>query len=216
MLAAAPRVASLGVSEDISRGIASGQFAILATEVSPSDTRHIVSDYTHQFWPLPAPLPSAPPSAAPPSAAPPSTAPPSASESPPRRDRSFAARWSPKIATGHFTPVPEYFLHNLHRLRPHDHAQGLTPLEALVIVQIVSHKWDERAPFPALGTIAERLSVSRRTIRAALERLEDLGYVRREYSSTGGTSRYHFDGLVRAIEALIAEDARKLAAAEAA
>jgi DNA-binding FadR family transcriptional regulator len=104
----------------------------------------------------------------------------------------------------------------MHRLRPHNQAQGLTSLEAMVIVQIVSHKWDERAPFPALGTIAERLSVSRRTIRGALERLEDFGYVRREFSSTGGTNRYHFDGLVRALESLIAEDARKLAAAEAA
>ena len=202
-----------------------------------------MSDYI-PFWPSSAaPSSAAPPSAAPPSAAPPSAAPPSAAppsaaplsaaplsaaplsvpmpsvpmpSAEPRRDRSFAARWSPKIASGHFTPIPEYFLHNMHRLRPHNNAQGLTSLEAMVIVQIVSHKWDERAPFPALGTIAERLSVSRRTIRGALERLEDFGYVRREFSSTGGTNRYHFDGLVRALESLIAEDARKLAAAEAA
>lgn len=133
---------------------------------------------------------------------------------PPRRDRSYAARWTPRIAEAHFTAIPECFLHNLHRLRPHAGARGLNSTEALIIIQIASHKWDDRAPFPALTTIATRLGVTTRTVRAAVKRLEELGFVRRELSTTGGPSRYHLDGLHRALEALLAEDAVKHAATE--
>lgn len=127
--------------------------------------------------------------------------------SPPAVDRSVAARWTPRLAEHHFTPVSEVFLHNLQRLRPHPGARGLNPTETLVIIQIMSHKWDSRAPWPALTKIAERIGLDVRTVRAAVKRLEELGYLRREPSILGGTNRYHLDGLFRALESLLDENA---------
>lgn len=128
-------------------------------------------------------------------------------------DRSVAARWTPRLAENHFTAVSAVFLENLQRLRPHDGARGLNPTEAMVIIQLMSFKWDARAPFPALTTIADRLGLAPRTVRATVKRLEELGYIRREASTFGGTNRYHFDGLFRALEALL--DERGDAAADA-
>jgi hypothetical protein len=122
-----------------------------------------------------------------------------------------AARWTARLADRHFTPISEVFLHNLQRLRPNPGARGLNPTEALVIIQLMSHKWDNRAPFPALTTIAERIGLQVRSVRAAVKRLEDLGYLRREPSTYGGPNRYHMDGLFAALEGLLDEDA-KLAA----
>jgi len=76
----------------------------------------------------------------------------------------------------------------------------------------MSHKWDSRAPFPALTTIAERIGLDVRTVRASVKRLEDLGYLRREPAPYGGPNRYHLEGLFRALEQLIDEDAKAEAA----
>jgi DNA-binding MarR family transcriptional regulator len=129
-------------------------------------------------------------------------------EKPPKEkdvDRSVAARWSPRLAQS-FSPVPEYFLANYHRLRPREDAQGLTSTEAMVIVQLMSFKWDSRAPFPTIGKIAKRMGLAERTIREAVRRLEQLGYLQREFSPHGGPNRYHVEGLVRALEALMDAD----------
>ena len=124
---------------------------------------------------------------------------------PPSPDRSVAARWTARLAE-RYTPISEVFLHNLHRLRRHPNERGLNPTETLIIIQIMSHKWDGRAPFPALTSIAERMSLDVRTVRASVKRLENLGYLRREPSLNGGPNAYHLDGLFRALEALQDED----------
>ena len=159
----------------------------------------------------PTPQPLGPPLSSPQPQGWPSFGFPSASQHVAQPDRSVAARWTPRLAERHFTPISEVFLHNLQRLRPNPGARGLNPTEALVIIQLMSHKWDSRAPFPALTTIAERLGLQVRSVRAAVKRLEDLGYLRREPSTYGGPNRYHLDGLFTALEALVEEDA-KLAA----
>ena len=128
-------------------------------------------------------------------------------------DRSVAARWTARLAAN-FTPVSRVFLENLPKLRPHDGARGLNATEAMVVIQLVSYKWDSRAPFPALTTIAERMDLNVRTVRAAVKRLEDLKYLRREFSPNGGPSRYHFDGLFQALEAIVDEQERAARANE--
>lgn len=135
------------------------------------------------------------------------------SEQPPHatEDRSVAARWSTRLAT-RFCPVPTYFLENYHRLRPGPNANGLSSTEAMVVIHLVSFKWSARAPFPTVGTIAERMGLHERSVRAAVRNLEQLGYLKREFSRHGGPNRYHFDGLIQALEALMDQD---LAAADA-
>jgi DNA-binding MarR family transcriptional regulator len=112
-----------------------------------------------------------------------------------------------------FTGVSNFFLENLHRIGPAG-AGGLTPTEAMVVIQLLSFKWGKEPPRPSLRTIATRLGLSVRTVRDTVKRLEELNLLRREYSSQGGCSRYHFDGLFRRLEALMAEAITKLDDAE--
>lgn len=112
--------------------------------------------------------------------------------------------WTPQLGR-RFTAVSSYFLANMHRLGPPG-GVGLTPTEAMVIIQLFSFKWDERAPKPAMRTIAKRLGLAVRTVRETVRRLEGLGLVRRELNEEGGCSRYYFEGLFARLELLMKQD----------
>lgn len=118
-----------------------------------------------------------------------------------------AARWGTRLGKS-FTPISRYFLHNAHRIKPAGmpNAKGLTPTESLVLIHLMDHKWDERDPYPALGTIAERMSLSRRQVRDTMKRLEDLGLISRVPSVRGGTNRIDMGKLLVQLEALMDED----------
>lgn len=83
----------------------------------------------------------------------------------------------------------------------------MTSTEAMLIIQILDHKWDSRAPFPTIKTLALRMGLSTRMIRAALKNLEDGGYIKREPLPNGGPNRYHFDGLFTALERFVRAEA---------
>jgi hypothetical protein len=114
-------------------------------------------------------------------------------------------RWTKRLS-GQFCPVSSYFLRNYHRLRPNEGSQGLNNTEAMTLIQIMDHKWDERAPWPTVGALATRLGVSERTVRATIKRLEELKYIQREYAPHGGPNRYHLDGLFKALEEMMDAD----------
>ena len=130
-------------------------------------------------------------------------------ERPSPPDRSVAVRWTEKLASAGYSPVPSYFLKNYHRLRPHAGADGLTSTEAMIILQIMDFRWDARAPFPTVTTIAKQMGLQARTVRAAIARMESLKYIRRQLAANGGPNRYHFDGLFAALDALYDEDVKK-------
>lgn len=121
------------------------------------------------------------------------------------RDRSVAARWSDRLAQ--FTPIPLFFLKNYAKIGAADGQTGLNPSEAMVIIQLMSFKWDERAPFPTVGKIAEQTNLKERSIREIIRRLEGLGLIRREPSPHGGPNRYHFEGLVSTLHRMMDEQA---------
>lgn len=115
------------------------------------------------------------------------------------------ARWGARLAKP-FSPVSRYFLHNYWRLAPHSGARGLNSTEAMLIIQILDHKWDERAPFPTLATLGQRMGLSPRALRSTVKRLEELKYITREPSPYGGPNKYHFDGLIKALHELMDKD----------
>jgi DNA-binding MarR family transcriptional regulator len=123
--------------------------------------------------------------------------------SPPKK-YSVELVWTPMLGQ-RFTAVSSFFLSNMHRLGPPG-GVGLTPTEAMVIIQLFSFKWDKRPPKPALGTIAKRLGLAVRTVRETVRRLEGLGLVRRELNEEGGCSRYYFEGLFERLEQLMKQD----------
>ena len=117
---------------------------------------------------------------------------------------SVQARWTERLGK-RFCPVSSVFLANYHRLRPHENARGLNSTEAMLVIQILDHKWTTKAPWPSVPTLAKRLGISTRAVRAALKSLEDGGWLRREYRNHG-TNLFHFDGLFAALEALMDAD----------
>jgi Helix-turn-helix domain len=119
---------------------------------------------------------------------------------------SVEARWS-KLLAERFCPVSSFFLHSYHRLCPHAGARGLNSSEAMLIIQLVDFKWGADAPWTTVPLLAKRMGLTPRQVRATLRSLEQLGYVKRAPSMTGGPNRYHLEGLFAALEKLMVEDA---------
>ena len=119
---------------------------------------------------------------------------------PPRRG-GVQQVWGAELGS-QFTAISAYFLINYSRA-------GLSATDFTFICQLFFHKWDERAPYPSLAKIAERMGVSHRYVRKVCASLESRGFVRRELSKTGGSSRYHLDGLISKFEAMKLEDDAK-------
>lgn len=116
---------------------------------------------------------------------------------------SFEQRWSPALKRHGHTPVSNYFLKNYARLHPY----SLTYGEAMFVIHLMQHKWSAAAPFPSYGKLAERMGVSVKSARRLAASLHHKKYLRREFR-TGETNLFHLGGLMTALEAQIAIDAR--------
>ncbi len=118
---------------------------------------------------------------------------------PKRIGQKIADRWTKRIVSEGYTPVAEVFL-RLHANRKFDpKGTGLSPTETLVVVHLMSFKWDARQPHPRVKTLAERLDISTRAVSKALKGLEDRKFIERGRSPRG---YYQFDlsGLFAALE----------------
>lgn len=127
---------------------------------------------------------------------------------PPEEEKyAISKRWTPRLARS-FVPISTYFLDNYHRLAPHEGAKGLSSSEVMLIIHLMSHKWDEEAPYPSQETLATKMDLSDRRIRQLLSGLVDQGFLRvenRPYQS----NLHHLDPLFEALERLMDEDERK-------
>jgi predicted transcriptional regulator len=94
----------------------------------------------------------------------------------------------------------------------------LDPLDLNIILQFANHWWEpENHPFPAKGTLAQRIGVCSRTIQRRIAALESHGLVERvERRSPSGskTNVYKLTGLIKealpyAKEMLEAREKRK-------
>lgn len=110
---------------------------------------------------------------------------------------SFEKRWAPSLKADGFVPVSTFFLENYHRLKPYDLTYG----EAMFVIHLMQHKWDENAPFPAYKTIAQRMHVSAKSARRWAASLDRKGYLKREMR-IGATNRFHLKGLLDALVSL--------------
>jgi len=117
-------------------------------------------------------------------------------------DRSFAKRWKHSILFENgYVPVPTLFLELYGRLRP----TGLTSGEALFVLQLMSFKWDDHAPFPGYKRIALRMGITDKMVRRYAQNLELKGYLIRE-KRIGQSNRFDltplFDALYRAVQGM--------------
>jgi hypothetical protein len=110
--------------------------------------------------------------------------------------RDVAQRWTPALARAGWTPISDYFLDNFHRLTP-----PITHGEAMLVVMLMRHKWDDAPPFPGFKSLSKRMGISITAARQLARRLETKGYLLRE-KQQGETNRFHLQPLFNALEAL--------------
>lgn len=119
----------------------------------------------------------------------------------------IGARWGnkPEIRASldkhGFVGVPAVFLRRMSSVGGY----GLTPAEAMFIIQVMSYKWSADAPFPAYKSIAERIGVSEVYARKLAKSLEQKGLLRR-IRQKGTMNRYDlsplFDALAKEVNEL--------------
>jgi hypothetical protein len=112
--------------------------------------------------------------------------------------RAVANRWTPALAKRGYTAVANTFLRNHVGL-------GIMAQQAMLIVHLMYHKWDENAPFPSMKTLAKRVGCCERNIRKMCLDLEEKRFLKRDYR-TGRTTRFELDGLFRKLEELEAAE----------
>lgn len=110
------------------------------------------------------------------------------------KSNAISARWTPTLIEGGFTPVSDYFLDNYHRLSP-----PIRTSEAMLIIQLMRHKWDSDAPYPGFKSLAKKMGISVQAARLHARTLEKHGYLRREMK-VGETNRFHLAPLFNALE----------------
>ncbi|AIE85496.1 AsnC family transcriptional regulator [Fimbriimonas ginsengisoli Gsoil 348] len=72
----------------------------------------------------------------------------------------------------------------------------------MLIVHLMQHKWDAKAPYPGFETLAKRMGMTSTAVRNHARSLEKKGYLKRE-PRVSQTNRFHLDGLFRKLEAYI-------------
>lgn len=86
-------------------------------------------------------------------------------------------KWGEPVAQRGFAQIPNYLLLINTFL---DEEKRLTPVEQLVLLQLVASWWKrDELPFPSVGTLASRVGASPRQVQRALKRLEEDNFVKR-------------------------------------
>ncbi|MFL6846457.1 MAG: helix-turn-helix domain-containing protein [Allosphingosinicella sp.] len=93
-------------------------------------------------------------------------------------------KWGLAVAERGFAQVPNYLLLLNQFL---EEESRLSPTELLVLIQLVGSWWKKQdLPFPSMSTLARRSGVSSRQIQRAINRLEQLGLLRRSKRRASG------------------------------
>jgi|GEM_PF-2176408 len=114
--------------------------------------------------------------------------------------RIVATRWTPALVAS-WTPVSDYFLDSYTRLTP-----PLSNGEAMLVIHLMRHKWDEAPPFPGFKTLARRMGLTDTSVRNLARSLEKKGYLLR-HKRVGTTNHFELNPLFQALEKLQAYEA---------
>ena len=123
-------------------------------------------------------------------------------------------KWSKRLLKGKYTVIPNIIFERQLALK-------LDPVDINIILHLASYWWTvDGKPRPAKATIAEAMKRNPRTIQRHIERMEKLGYIRRERRFVQGFGSrpnvYHLDGLIAAAQPYADEKVRMMAAKKAA
>jgi DNA-binding MarR family transcriptional regulator len=123
---------------------------------------------------------------------------------PPKARRDIVARWGdkPELLVSGFVAIPVSFLAARAQLRPF----SLTPAEALFVVDLMAHKWDERPPYPGYKRLAQWMGVSESYVRKLARSLERKRFLRRR-PRIGDTNEFDLTPLFEKLRQHLSADA---------
>lgn len=110
-------------------------------------------------------------------------------------DYRISVRFGDAVLQAGHTVIPNLVLNHYSEL-------NISPGEFVLAVQLWSFAWTDRNPYPSLGTLAERMGVTRRQVRNYVHTLKAKGLLNVTERSQPGhgqlTSEYDFSPLIRA------------------
>lgn len=113
--------------------------------------------------------------------------------------RDVVSRWGGynSVFTDGFLAVPLVLLKNL----PSVGEYGVTPAEAVFILQLMTFKWDTRSPYPSYARLSQQMGISETYARKLARSLEEKGLLNRE-ERKGTTNRFDLRPLFRELKEL--------------
>ena len=84
----------------------------------------------------------------------------------------------------------------------------MTSLEGMLVIQLMQHKWDKHAPFPAFKTLAKRMGMCSASVRYHARSLEKKGYLRRAQREAQ-TTRFYLEPLFSKLETYMKDHPEK-------
>ncbi|MBD9560584.1 helix-turn-helix domain-containing protein [Ensifer sp. ENS03] len=105
-------------------------------------------------------------------------------------------KWTPTLMKAGWSAIPNIIIEK-------QRALGLDALDINILLHLIQYWWlEENVPHPSVGTIAEALGVTPRTIQKRITAMQAAKLITREerrHSKFGSqTNLYRFDGLIAA------------------
>lgn len=116
----------------------------------------------------------------------------------PKINHALIARWGKHDvlfnARDGWLGVPTVFLRYYDKLKPY----SLTTAEAMFVLQLMTYKWTEEAPFPSYTTLAKNMGVTTKMVRRYAKQLEEKGYLMR-MARIGSSNKFELQPLFNAL-----------------
>src|SRR3990167_5735202 len=93
---------------------------------------------------------------------------------PSKTGHSFSQKWSPEVAKGGHTPMPNLLI-------AHQKDLGVTNGEMVILMDLLMFKWDSKDPYPSVPTLAKSNGMAHQTILRHLRSLEAKHLMRRVF-----------------------------------
>lgn len=103
----------------------------------------------------------------------------------------FSDKWSYRLQSDGFTAIPNTLIRNQARL-------GITDPEMVIIVSLVSFKWNRQMPYPSVATLSSFTGKTTGAVRNNLRNLEKKGLIKRIYRESK-TSKYDLSPLIKVL-----------------
>ncbi len=107
-------------------------------------------------------------------------------------DSDMGKRWTPNLMSDGFTPISNAFLEHYAQI-------GITSPEAMLLIHLISYKWDEKHPYPKFSRLAAKMKISETAVRAHARHLEEKQLLRR-VKRPGTTNQFDLAPLFRKLE----------------